>query len=385
MNILYLSNHLNVGGITSYLLTLSSGLIKRGHNLYVASSTGELLPKFNKAGVNFIPIPIRTKNEISPKIIASALKLKSIVRREKIDLVHSQTRTTQVLGALLHKFCGLAHISTCHGFFKVRFSRRLFPCWGQKVIAISESVRDHLVKDFKVDDRDIVVINNGIDVEKFRGQKNTCLPAGRPAWPAGRPTWPAGREEREQRKSKFGLNQGPVVGIVARLADVKGHAYLIKAMKPVLERIADAQLLIVGEGRMYKKLVDLSRTLGVDKSVKFIPRLSDTRDAFSVIDVFAMPSLKEGLGLSIMEAMASGLAVVASGVGGITSLIKDRVNGLLVEPANVDQLAKALLELLTNFSMAQSFGIAGCDFVRKNFSQEKMVELTEEVYSECLN
>jgi len=371
MNILYLSNHLNVGGITSYLLTLSSGLIKRGHNLYVASSTGELLPKFNKAGVNFIPIPIRTKNEISPKIIASALKLKSIVRREKIDLVHSQTRTTQVLGALLHKFCGLAHISTCHGFFKVRFSRKLFPCWGQKVIAISESVRDHLVKDFKVDDRDIVVINNGIDVEKFRGQKNTCLPAG--------------REEREQRKSKFGLNQGPVVGIVARLADVKGHACLIKAMKPVLERIADAQLLIVGEGRMYKKLVDLSRTLGVDKSVKFIPRLSDTRDAFSVIDVFAMPSLKEGLGLSIMEAMASGLAVVASGVGGITSLIKDRVNGLLVEPANVDQLAKALLELLTNFSMAQSFGIAGCDFVRKNFSQEKMVELTEEVYSECLN
>ncbi|MFH1414091.1 MAG: glycosyltransferase family 4 protein [Candidatus Omnitrophota bacterium] len=364
MNILYLTNHLNVGGITSYLLTLSSGLMKRGHNLYVASSAGELLPKFTKAGVNFIHIPIRTKNEISPKILASAFKLKSVIRREKIDLVHSHSRTTQVLGVLLYKFYALAHISTCHGFFKARFSRRLFPCWGQKVIAISEPVRDHLIKDFKVNERDIIVIHNGIDLERF--------------------SW-AGTQERAEKKREFGLGDGPVVGIVARLADIKGHLYLIRAMKQVLERVADARLLIIGEGRMYKKLVDLSKTLGIDNSVEFIPKLSDTRDAFLVIDIFAMPSLKEGLGLSIMEAMACGLAVVACGVGGITSLINDQVNGLLVEPANVDQLAKALLELLTDPSRAKSLGIAASDFVRKNFSQEKMVELTERVYSGCLN
>ncbi|MFH1355269.1 MAG: glycosyltransferase family 4 protein [Candidatus Omnitrophota bacterium] len=364
MNILFLSNHLNVGGITSYLLTLSNGLIKRGHNLYVASSAGELLPKFTKSGVNFIRIPIRTKNEISPKIIASACKLKSVIRREKIDLVHSHSRTTQVLGVLLHKFCALPHISTCHGFFKVRFSRRLFPCWGQKVIAISESVRNHLIVDFKVSERDIIVIHNGIDLERFSG---------------------AGIQERAEKKREFGLGDGPVVGIVARLADIKGHLYLIRAMKQVLERLPDVQLLIVGEGRMHKKLIDLNKALGIEDSVKFIPRLSDTRDAFSVIDIFAMPSLKEGLGLSIMEAMASGLPVVACAVGGITSLINNQVNGLLVEPANVDQLAKALLELLTDSPRAKSLGLAASDFVRKNFSQEKMAELTERVYTKCLN
>lgn len=362
MNILYLTNHLNIGGITSYVLTLSSGIKKKGHNLYVASSSGSLIGKIKEAGITFIPIPIKTKKEISLKIFLSMLKLREVIKKNNIELVHSNSRTTQVLGCLLHRYYGPIHITTCHGFFKTRLSRRLFPCWGQKVIAISESVREHLIKDFKLKPENIVLIHNGIDIDKFRVQRV---------------------EDRERKRKEFGLGEGPVVGIIARLSDVKGHIYLIQAMKNILEKLPKAQLLIIGEGKMHGQLTQLCKQLRIQESVKFIPSLVDTQDVLSVMDVFAMPSIKEGLGLSIMEAMASGLAVVASNVGGIRSLITNEVNGLLVEPANIEQLSWAILELLLDYKKAKSLGSQARDYIEKNFSQDKMVQLTEELYLTC--
>jgi len=364
MNILFLTNHLNIGGITSYVLSLATGLKKRGHNIYIASSGGSLLPKFIEQGMVYIPIPIKTKQEISPKIIISKMKLSKAVKKYGIDIVHSNSRTTQVLGCLLSRSVKIAHISTCHGFFKKRFLRRTFPCWGQKVVAISGQVKEHLIRDFRVDQKDIEVINNGIDLTKFQ--------------------MPNPKSQMESKK-KLGLSEGPVVGIVARLSDVKGHIYLIEAMREVLGRIPKAQLLIVGEGKMKKELVKSIKNLKIEKSAFFIPEVSDTKEVLSAMDIFVMPSLKEGLGLALMEAMASGLAVIGSNIGGIKSLIKNGDNGLLVEPTDVLGLTGAITELLQNPAKAESLGRAAQGFIKENFSQEKMVLETERVYLECLN
>jgi glycosyltransferase involved in cell wall biosynthesis len=364
MNILYLTNHLNIGGITSYVLTLGAGLKERGHKVYLASSEGGLLPRFKEGRFVYIPIPIKTKSEISPKILASALKIYKLARKYNIDIVHSNSRTTQVLGSILGRSMGVVHISTCHGFFKKRFSRQAFPCWGLKTIAISEPVKEHLVKDFKVDEKKIVVIHNGIDVEKFRVQS---------------------REYRVQARKDLGLGDGPVVGIVARLSDVKGHVYLIEAMKEVLAKIPLAHLLIVGEGKMKEELIKLVHKLGIAGNVFFVPEVSDTQGVLSAMDLFVMPSLKEGLGLSLMEAMASGLAVIGSDVGGIRTLIQHGHSGLLVKPSDTRGLAYAILELLGEPQKRQSFGKRAQEFIAQNFSQEKMVLKTEGVYLECLN
>jgi glycosyltransferase involved in cell wall biosynthesis len=363
MNILYLTNHLNIGGITSYVLTLGSGLKQRGHNIYVASSGGQLLPQFKDLGIVYLPIPIKTKNEVSLKIIISLFKLLSAIKKNDIELVHSNSRTTQVLGCLLNKFSGIPHISTCHGFFKKRFSRKIFPCWGQKVIAISEQVKEHLMNDFGIDEEKIRVIHNGIDVEKYT-TRNT--------------------QHAIRKRKELGLNDGPVIGIIARLSDVKGHIYLIEAMKIVLNTLPGAQLLIVGEGKMKEELINRVNSLGIQKNVFFITALSDTRDVLQVMDLFVMPSLKEGLGLALMEAMALGLAVVGSDVGGIRSLIQDGINGLLVKPADSQDIAKAILELLQDNNKRDALGKEAQNFIRRNFSQEKMVAQTEEVYLECL-
>ncbi|MDO8661941.1 MAG: glycosyltransferase family 4 protein [Candidatus Omnitrophota bacterium] len=363
MNILFITNHLNTGGITSYVFTLASGLRKRGHNLYIASSGGERALKFKEAGIDYISIPMRTKKEISLKIIFSLIKLSSIIRKNKIDIVHSHSRTTQVLGCLLGKITKARHIFTCHGFFKRRLLRRTFPCWGEKVIAISEQVREHLVKDFKLDEKKIVVIHNGIDVDRFRRQKT---------------------EDRRQNRISLGLGDGPVIGIIARLSDVKGHEYLIEAMKPVLEKYPVAQLLIIGTGKTKEGLIRLAASLGISSNVFFVPQTQDTAAALAAMDIFVMPSLQEGLGLALMEAMASGRAVVASGVGGIKTLIQDGRDGLLVEPADSQELARAILTLLDDPVKRTALAKEAQAFIQQNFSQEKMVLETEEEYSRCL-
>ncbi|MFH1398405.1 MAG: glycosyltransferase family 4 protein [Candidatus Omnitrophota bacterium] len=378
MNILFLSTHLNVGGISSYLLSLAGGLKKRGHNIYLASSPGELLPEFKGLGVNFIPIPIKTKSEANFfKILASLFRLLPYIKDNHIDILHSHTRVTQVLGCLIKKQSGIAHITTCHGFFKNRLSRRLFPCWGDKVIAISEQVEEYLIRDFGLKKEKIKVVNNGIDIEKFRV---TCLP--------DKPACPAGRQEsaklKDDVKAKFGLKNGLVAGIVARLSDVKGHIYLIQAMKEILVGFPDAQLLIVGEGKMKDDLLKLSRELNLNKSVYFLPSIIDIREVLSAMDVFVLPSLKEGLGLGLMEAMAAGLAVVGTDVGGIKSLIQNGENGILVKPADKSGIAKAISELFSDPGKRNSLGVKAREFIKNKFSLEKMVIQTQEVYRECL-
>jgi glycosyltransferase involved in cell wall biosynthesis len=358
MNILFLTNHLNIGGVSSYVFSLAKGLKKRGHNVYLGSSRGDLLDSFIKEGITFIQIPINTKSEINlPKIFISLRRLLKKIRDNDIDIIHSNTRVTQVLGSLLENFSHRPHVSTCHGFFKNRISRRVLPCWGDKIIAISLAVKEHLMKDFGVREEKIKLIYNGIDVDRF-ATKNQGPPLN----------------------INLGQDHGPVIGIVARLSDIKGHVYLIRAMKHVLDKIPKALLLIVGEGRMKEELVNLSQSLGIEKNILFIPKVYDTRKVLSLMDIFVMPSLKEGLGLGLMEAMAWGLAVVASDIGGIKDLVKDGHTGLLVKPRDPIGISNALLDLINNKQKACALGNSARNFIRQNFSLEKMVQETEELY-----
>jgi glycosyltransferase involved in cell wall biosynthesis len=364
MNILYLTNHLNIGGITSYVLTLAKAFKKHGHKVYIASSGGKLLSEFIAEGIVYLPIPIKTKSEVSYKILISKYKLLKIIREKNIDILHANTRVTQVLSFFLRRSLSKPYVSTCHGFFKKRLFRKMFPCWGNKVIVISEPVKEHLVKDFRVKGEDIRVIHNGIDVENFQIPDPKLQIA---------------------IKKKLGLSGGPVVGIVARLSEEKGHLYLIAAMKSVLSRVPQAQLLIVGNGRMKKELLELTKDLGMEKNIFFLAAVDDTKQVLAAMDLFVLPSLKEGLGLALMEAMASGLGVIGSDVGGIRSLIQDGHNGLLVRAADIQGLSYAILELLQNPDKARSMGNNARIFIEKNFSQEKMAQETERVYLECLS
>lgn len=365
MNILYLVNHLNIGGITSYLFSLCKALKAKNHNIFVASGSGELLFKFKDAGFEHISVPMRTKSELSPKILVSFFKLKRVVRRHRIQIIHSHSRTTQVLGCLLSSVTGVPHVTTAHGFFRRRLSRLVFPCWGRNIIAISDSVKQHLISDFGRKEECIAVIYNGVDTDRFC-RKNKLPVSGL-------------REELRIAETDL------VVGIIARLSDVKGHCYLLEAMKDVLAQIPQAKLLIVGEGRMYGQLLELTKRLEIENNVVFMRQVCDTADVLSIMDVFVMPSLQEGLGLALMEAMAAGVPTVGSAVGGIKNLIQEGFNGLLVPPADPGALSKAILRLLREPDKAKLLAQKAQVFISEKFSLDKMASETEQFYKKCAN
>ena len=189
---------------------------------------------------------------------------------------------------------------------------------------------------------------------------------------------------RAKLRGSLNVNDVTLVGIIARLSDVKGHTYLLQAMPGVLKSFPSTKLLIVGQGKMQECLVKEVEALGIKDNVLFLPKAENTRDVLAAMDIFVMPSLQEGLGLALMEAMAQGLAVIGSAVGGIPTLIQDNQNGLLVAPADVAGLVAAILKLLNDSKLRQDLGKNARQFIMDNFSQEKTVDQTEWIYKKCL-
>ena len=294
MNVLFLTTHLNAGGITSYLLTLAKGMIERGVRVHIASSGGDLAPEFSALGARLLHLNIRTKSELDPRIYCALPLLKQYIHRQEIDNIHAQTRITQVMGSCLSKMTGRPFVSTCHGFFKPRLSRRVFPCWGNAVIAISTAVQKHLRDDLKIAEGRVRLIPSGINIQMYA---------------------PANEDRRRRLRQKYNLGEEPVLGIIARLSDVKGQDVLIEAMKKIREQIPEAKLIMAGEGRMEPALREMVRRFGLDQNVFFYPFAYKVSEILPVLDIFVMPSRQEGLGLSIMEAQVSGVPVVASRVG----------------------------------------------------------------------
>lgn len=363
MNILLLSNHLNIGGITSYIVGLSRQLTRRGHRVFVASSGGRLEKRISENGADFIPVPLKTKCEISPRVFFSFLKLDGLLKQKDINLIHANTRVTTVLAYLLSRRWKVPYLSTCHGFFKRRLFRRIFPLWGKRVIAISQEVKRHLIDDFKVEQHRVKLVYNGIDT------KNKPLDA----------------REKTTARQNLGLRDTDTIGIIARLSDVKGHRFLIEAMSEVVKTHPSIQLLIVGEGKEKKRLIDLVQRLGLTANIIFIPALEDVSKIFAAIDLFVMPSIHEGLGFSVIEAMASGVCVIASDVGGIRDLIKDGFNGVLVPSQDSPTLSRSIMNLLNDRIRLKDYGIKAKESIAEKFSLERMALETEGVYLECLN
>lgn len=370
MKILLLCTHLNIGGISSYLLSLADGFVRKGHQVYLGASGGDLAEKFIGHGVELINLPIKTKSELSPKIFFSFLKLSLCLRGKDIKIIHANTRVSALLAAMLSRNLRIPYLVTCHGFFRPHLWRKTLPLWGKRVIAISEQVKEHLVNDFHLAPERVRLIYNGIASEKLKEGSFRYSEAGEAI-------------SREIKKS-LGLNNGPVVGIIARLSEVKGHRYLIQAMQEIIRDLPQVQLLIVGDGREKNHLIQQVRDAGVEKNIIFKTSVENTETVLAAMDLYVSPSLQEGLGLSLMEAMAQGLAVVATDVGGIPNLIQDGFNGSLVKVRDGHALACAIKRLLQDDQQVKLYGMNARQTIAANFSLEKMVADTETVYRECL-
>ncbi len=363
MNVLFLTTHLNAGGIGSYIFSLTKALVKRGHKVFVASSGGNMQEAFTKEGATLLTLDIKTKSELNPKIYLALSPLAKFIKENRIDLIHAHTRISQVMGTILDRRLNVPLVTSCHGYFKTRLVRRIFPCWGRKVIAISDAVYKHLRDDFKIDASKIVLIESGINLQEF------SMITG---------------EERIAARRQLALETKPVIGMIARLSDVKGQDILIKAMPLILKEIPSVQLLIVGEGKTEDALKGFVQSLKLEEHVKFFPVVNKTRSMMAAFDIFVMPSRQEGLGLSIIEAQACGVAVVAAQVGGIVSLIKENETGLLFAAEDHQALAKQAIRLIKDKTLAEYVSKQARKLVEEKFSLDMMTDKVIDLYKSLL-
>ena len=364
MKILIVTSHLNFGGISSYSVFLAKKLKEKGHNVFIASSGGDMVKELKEDKIGHLKVALNTKSELHPKIILSSFRIVLFLKANKIDIMHAQSRVSQVTCYLASLFTKIPYITTCHGFFKPKITRKLFKFWGIKVIAISEAVRAHLVNDLKVPKDKIVMIHNGVDIGNFKRNYNN--------------------EEKESIRKEFSLTKAIVVGIIARLSSVKGHIYLLEAAKLILNKRKDIQFLIIGDGPEESKLKKHTKTLEIEENVVFHKSILDTAQALAVMDIFVMPSISEGLGLAILEAMASSLPIVASDVGGIYSLISEGKNGYLLTPKNPAAIEDAILKIINNSQLAKDMGNLGQKICEKDFSLNVFADQVEKVYTQAL-
>lgn len=363
MRVLQVTTHFNMGGISNYILSLSKALETKGVEAVVASSGGDLEDGLAKCRIPHRRLGIKTKFEFGPKAILSGLKVAGIVRSERIDVLHAHTRVSQVAAAIASRITGVPYVTTCHGYFRKR-ARGIFDTWGIKVIAISDAVRKHLKDDLDVDESRIALIYSGVDAARFSRSYS--------------------RDEIAAIKRMASLKDGPVIGTIGRLSSIKGQKFLVEAMKDVVAKRPDVQCLIVGSGEEKEALKALAGSLGVSSAIKFIDSCADTHKYLSIMDVFVFPSVKEGLGIALLEALASGRACVASRIGGIEDIITDGANGMLVDVGDPSGTAKAITRLLGDEALRKRLGEEGAALVGSRFTLDSMAEKVSELYKEVL-
>ena len=364
MRILLLTTHLNIGGISTYTVSLAKAMKTRGHEVFVASNGGMLVPELTQAGVSHIKIDILTKSEVSPKVFRAILEISKIARKLDIDIVHSQTRVTQVIGFFVSKLAGAHLVTTCHGFFNKNIGRFLLPSWGEKVIAISDAVKENLISYFNLDNNRVSLIYNGIEVQKFLRDFS--------------------EEEKDKLKDGFGIKRDySVIGMIARFTPDKGHDELLRGLSGILKQKPNVQLVFAGDGEEKGRIENLVQGMGLSDNVVFVKPQLNTVNVLAMMDVFMFtPARREGMGLVLLEALASGKPCVATDVGGISNVIENNINGFLVAPSRPELLVEPVLRLLKDKELYRSMSQAGREIVIKKFSINGMAEKTEEVYRE---
>jgi glycosyltransferase involved in cell wall biosynthesis len=180
------------------------------------------------------------------------------------------------------------------------------------------------------------------------------------------------------------LRDRPLVGVLARLQPEKGVATFLKAGAHVAKVVPQACFIVVGDGPLRTELEVLVRRLCIEQNVRFLGFRSDPRALIELLDVLVVPSLTEGAPLVVLEAMAAGVPIVASAVGGIPDQIRHEGEGLLVPPGDPEALGDAVLKLLRDPGLARRMGASGCRKSASVFSHATMVARTEEVYRAAL-
>jgi sugar transferase (PEP-CTERM/EpsH1 system associated) len=311
------------------------------------------------AGVSVHPLGRRAGND--PKLV---WRLTQLLRREQPTIVHSHGWGTLCEGYLATRFAGIRRfVHSEHGTMELRprnlrVQRAL---WGRadRVLAVSSMLADRMAGASGFSRHRIRVIVNGADLAKFESiDRGTA------------------RRALDLRPETF------VIGTVGRLVPVKDQEILLGALARLRSGGTDGIALVAGDGPLFEALRARAAALGVEGAVRFLGRRDDVARVLAALDVFVLTSLSEGMPNSILEAMASGLPVVSTAVGGVCEVVDDGVTGIMTPAGDVQAIAGALSRFANDRALRRRMGDAGRAKARSQFSLERMLEQYERMYLE---
>jgi len=302
----------------------------------------------------------------SPATIA---RVAETLRREQVDVVHCHNRKALLYGGLATLLAPRSRlVYTKHGASHwdggaTAQLGRLVMRRARAVIAVSKDIERGVLEGNWAERGRLHTVLNGVDLEQFRP-----------------------RQDLNAVRQSIGIPlSSRVVGTVARLSPEKDQASLLAAFARIAPVNSDARLLLVGDGPLRAALEAQARELRITERTHFLGERKDVAELLGSMDVFCLPSLTEGTSLTLLEAMATGLPVVATSVGGTPEVVASDASGLLVEPGRPDQLAEALFQVLQSEALAQRFGAAGRAIVGARYSMQSMVERYAGIYQQVLS
>jgi glycosyltransferase involved in cell wall biosynthesis len=344
------------GGQNQALLTVM-GLRALGHRtLLVAHSEGQLRQRAAE-GLDLVPLAPKTEMDLS-----AAWRFSRLLKQLKPDIVHAHDPHGVAMAALALSMSTQPVKPPLVASRRVDFHLRgsTLSRWKYRqvdcFICASEAIRRILIGDGVSAERTLTV-HEGIDL----GRVDAAPPA--------------------RLHEEFWLpHEAPVVGNVAALVPHKGQRYLVEAASLVVRQVPDARFVIAGEGELRPALERQIKDHRLEKHVILAGFRPDVLSLHKSFDLFVLSSTTEGLGTSLLDAMACGKAIVGTSAGGIPEVVDDGVTGLLISPRDADSLAKAIVALLKDPQRRERMGAAGLARVRERFTAERMVQETLHVY-----
>jgi glycosyltransferase involved in cell wall biosynthesis len=365
LRLLLVVDSLEVGGAERHVVDLAMALHRKGHEVEVACSvSGGLSEPLEAAGVPVWPLTRRLVKRRVSVAYARGIR-RRLLRERRFDLVHAHIFASAVAAAIatLGKEAPLViteHTEASWQTWRTRRVSRWAHRRAKRVIAVSTPIERRLIE------------RDGVPPHLVTRIPNAVIPA------SDEPPDPAG-------PLPDAWVEGPLVGVVARLQPEKGVANFLKAAARVSEISPRARFLVVGDGPLREELLNLVEHLGISERVRFLGYRTDSRALMGLMDLLVVPSLTEGSPLIVLEAMAAGVPVVASAVGGIPDQVRHGREGILVPPDDPDALGDALGALLRDPAYARRLGEAGRRRTENEFSHETLVRRIEAVYRTAID
>ena len=354
-NILFIVRTMGLGGTENVVLQLCEILSEKVNKIVVCSSGGVHEKKLQKIGIKHYMIPdIASKNPMD--MLKSYQSIKSVINKEQITIVHSHHRMAAFYAELAAPKKNVK-VANAHNTFADKKKLTQLAYRNTKVVAVGEMVKKNLTEYFEIPKEQVCVIHNA--VKPFDGN---IVPIE------------VLNEERAKRNV--------LIGNIGRLSEQKGMTYFIEAAAITAKKHPETKFIIVGDGEEKEQLHEQAKTKGLLDKVLFLGYRNDIQNIMSQLDFIVLSSLWEGLPLTPIEAYSVGKTVIGTAVDGTPEIIRDGVDGYLVEPRNPMQLAEKMNELIENPEMRESMGIQAMKRYQDEFSFKKLSERYVAFYEE---